>query len=112
MEAKRKKSYREKFKLAAHMSQALPNFSVYKRLQREEQLPSQLPARTELVLASVHDQTWAEFLTLAPGSDRIPAELFQILKDDAVESAALNMSRLSAWALGCTGFSSFCTWAQ
>ena len=32
-----------------------------------------------------------EFLTLAPGSDRIPVELFQILKDDAVESAALNM---------------------
>ena len=32
-----------------------------------------------------------ELLTLAPGSDRIPAELFQILKDDAVESAALNM---------------------
>ena len=27
----------------------------------------------------------------APGSDRIPVELFQILKDDAVESAALNM---------------------
>ena len=27
----------------------------------------------------------------APGSDRIPAELFQILKDDAVESAALNI---------------------
>ena len=27
---------------------------------------------------------------LAPGSDRIPVELFQILKDDAVESAALN----------------------
>ena len=34
---------------------------------------------------------WAEFLTLAPSSDRIPVELFQILKDDAVESAALNM---------------------
>jgi len=33
----------------------------------------------------------AELLTLATGSDRIPAELFQILKDDAVESAALNM---------------------
>ena len=32
-----------------------------------------------------------EVLTLAPGSDRIPVELFQILKDDAVESAALNM---------------------
>ena len=32
-----------------------------------------------------------EFLTLAPGSDRIPVKLFQILKDDAVESAALNM---------------------
>ena len=32
-----------------------------------------------------------EFLTLAPGSDRIPVELFQILKDDAVENAALNM---------------------
>ena len=32
-----------------------------------------------------------ECLTLAPGSDRIPVELFQILKDDAVESAALNM---------------------
>ena len=30
-------------------------------------------------------------VTLAPGSDRIPVELFQILKDDAVESAALNM---------------------
>ena len=29
--------------------------------------------------------------TLAPGSDRIPVELFRILKDDAVESAALNM---------------------
>ena len=28
---------------------------------------------------------------LVPGSDRIPVELFQILKDDAVESAALNM---------------------
>ena len=28
---------------------------------------------------------------LAPGSDRILVELFQILKDDAVESAALNM---------------------
>jgi len=28
---------------------------------------------------------------LAPGSDRIPVELFQILKDDAVGSAALNM---------------------
>ena len=28
---------------------------------------------------------------LAPGSDRIPVELFQILKDEAVESAALNM---------------------
>ena len=32
-----------------------------------------------------------EFLTLAHGSDRIPVELFQILKDDAVESAAFNM---------------------
>lgn len=27
-EAKRKKSYREKFKRPAHMSRALPNFSV------------------------------------------------------------------------------------
>ena len=33
----------------------------------------------------------AEFLMLAPGSDRLPVELFQILKDDAVESAALSM---------------------
>ena len=32
-----------------------------------------------------------DLLTLAPSSDRIPVELFQILKDDAVESAALNM---------------------
>ena len=32
-----------------------------------------------------------EFLTLAPGSDRIPVELFQILKDDAVVSAALKI---------------------
>ena len=40
-----------------------------------------------------HDlcHAWAEFLTLAPGSDRILVELFQILKGDAVESAALNM---------------------
>ena len=36
------------------------------------------------------EEEWAEFLTLAPGSDRIPVELFQILKDDAVESAAPN----------------------
>ena len=28
---------------------------------------------------------WVEFLTLAPSSDRILVELFQILKDDAVE---------------------------
>ena len=34
---------------------------------------------------------WAEFLTLAPSSDKILIELFQILKDDAVESAAFNM---------------------
>ena len=32
-----------------------------------------------------------ECLTLAPSSDRILVELLQILKDDAVESAALNM---------------------
>ena len=32
-----------------------------------------------------------ELLTLAASSDRIPVELFQILKVDAVESAALNM---------------------
>ena len=32
-----------------------------------------------------------ELLTLAPSTDRIPVQLFQILKDDAVESAALNM---------------------
>ena len=32
-----------------------------------------------------------ELLTLAPSSDRIPVELFQILKDDAVESAALSI---------------------
>ena len=35
--------------------------------------------------------SWVELLTLAPDSDRILVELFQILKDDAVESAALNM---------------------
>ena len=34
---------------------------------------------------------------LAPGSDRIPVELFQILKDDAVESAALNMQYARRW---------------
>ena len=28
---------------------------------------------------------WAEFLTLASGSDRLPVELFQILKDYAVK---------------------------
>ena len=31
-----------------------------------------------------------------PGSDRILVELFQILKDDAVESAALNMQYASS----------------
>ena len=35
--------------------------------------------------------TFARGGASAPGSDRIPVELFQILKDDAVESAALNM---------------------
>ena len=38
-----------------------------------------------------------ELLTLAPGSDRIPVELFQILKDDAVESDALNMQYAGSW---------------
>jgi len=38
-----------------------------------------------------------ELLTLAPGSDRILVELFQILKDDAVESAALNMQYAGSW---------------
>ena len=41
--------------------------------------------------------SWVELLTLAPGSDRILVELFQILKDDAVESAALNMQYASSW---------------
>ena len=35
----------------------------------------------------------------APGSDRIPVELFQILKDDAVESAALNMQYAVSWQM-------------
>ena len=34
---------------------------------------------------------------LAPGSDRLPVELFQILKDYAVESAALNMQYAGRW---------------
>ena len=38
-----------------------------------------------------HDLCHGRSSSLAPGSDRIPVELFQILKDDAVESAALNM---------------------
>ena len=33
---------------------------------------------------------------LAPGSEELPVELFQILKDDAVESAALNMQYASS----------------
>ena len=33
---------------------------------------------------------------LAPSSDRILVELFQILKDDAVKSAALNMQYASS----------------
>ena len=41
-----------------------------------------------------------ELLTLAPGSDRIPVELLQILKDDAVESAALNMQYAGSRQLG------------
>src|SRR5574339_949632 len=38
-----------------------------------------------------HDLCHGRSSSLAPSSDRIPVELFQILKDDAVESAALNM---------------------
>ena len=38
-----------------------------------------------------HDLCHGRSSSLAPGSDRILVELFQILKDDAVESAALNM---------------------
>ena len=36
----------------------------------------------------------------APGSDRILVELFQILKDDAVESAALNIQYAGSRQLG------------
>ena len=43
--------------------------------------------------------SWVELLTLAPGSDRIPVELFQILKDDAVESAVLNMQICTQYAI-------------
>ena len=39
----------------------------------------------------LHDLCHGRSSSLAPSSDRIPVELFQILKDDAVESAALNM---------------------
>ena len=38
-----------------------------------------------------HDLCHGRSSSLAPSSDRIPVELFQILKDDAVESAALNL---------------------
>ena len=38
-----------------------------------------------------HDLCHGRSSSLAPSSDRIPVELFQILKDNAVESAALNM---------------------
>src|SRR5574340_188306 len=38
-----------------------------------------------------HDLCHGRSSSRAPSSDRIPVELFQILKDDAVESAALNM---------------------
>ena len=44
-------------------------------------LPSLLP----------HDLCHGRSSSLAPSSDRIPVELFQILKVDAVESPALNM---------------------
>ena len=37
-----------------------------------------------------HDLCHGRSSSLAPSSDRIPVELFQILKDDAVESAALS----------------------
>ena len=39
----------------------------------------------------------------ASGSDGIPVELFQILKDDAVKSAALNMSANLENSTGATG---------
>ena len=38
-----------------------------------------------------HDLCHGRSSSRAPSSDRIPVELFQILKDDAVKSAALNM---------------------
>src|SRR5574337_609493 len=38
-----------------------------------------------------HDLCHGRSSSLAPSSDRIPVELFQILKVDAVESPALNM---------------------
>ena len=38
-----------------------------------------------------HDLCHGRSSSLAPSSDRIPVELFQILKDDAVQSAGLSM---------------------
>ena len=46
---------------------------------------------------------------LAPGSDRIPVELFQILKDDAVESATLNMQYAGSRQSGSFQMSQFFT---
>ena len=52
----------------------------------------------------------------APGSDRILVELFQILKDDAVESAALNMqyagSRHHSMFFGIPDCFSYSEWLQ
>ena len=38
-----------------------------------------------------HDLCHGRSSSRAPSSERIPVELFQVLKDDAVESAAFNM---------------------
>ena len=43
----------------------------------------------------------------ASGGDRIPAELFQILKDNAVKSAALNISANLENSAGTTGLENF-----
>ena len=47
----------------------------------------------------------------APGSDRILVELFQILKDNAVESAALNIQyALNMQYAGSRHFSNILPW--
>ena len=66
------------------------HFSFKSRINRDQRI-EEVTSQIDLEYVLPHDLCHGRSSSLAPSSDRIPVELFQILKDDAVESAALNM---------------------